>query len=206
MRIRIAALAAASGLAIAALPAHAATAKPQIVDATGDANGINQQFPGLGPNPPTVSTGPADLASADITTVLFSTNFLSKRVKGKTVKVPNGFTVTLSLAAAPTPNIEYRVAAAGGDCADIFFEYDSSVGTGGSDVRCPAALPATTDTDYGIKATVSGTKITWIVPNGIFHNGTVFSNLNAQTRTVEVVVTAPQVDYATSSTTFTLGK
>lgn len=205
MRIRLVALASAVGVVAAIAPAHAAGSKPQITDATGDANGINQQFPGLGPEPPTVQTAPADLAGADITSVLFSTNFVTKKVRGKKVKVANGFTVTLNLAAATMPNIEYRVAGAAADCANVFFEYDTAVGLEGSDVRCPGSTP-TSDTDYGITATASGTKITWVVPNGVFHNGTTFSSLNAQTRTIEGVVTAPQVDYATSSATYTVGK
>jgi hypothetical protein len=205
MRIRLVALAAAVGVVAAIAPAHAAGSKPQISDAVGDANGVNQQFPGLGPEPPTVKTAPADLAGADITTVQFVTNFVTKKVHGKKVKVANGFSVSLNLAAAPMPNIEYRVSGAAGDCASVFFEYDTSVGLGGSDARCPAT-PPNADVDYGITATVTGTKITWVVPNGVFRNGTTFSSLNAQTRTVEGVVTAPQVDYATSAATFTVGK
>lgn len=205
MRIRLVALASAVGVVAAIAPAHAAGPKPQITDAVGDANGINQQFPGLGPEPPTVQSAPADLAGADITTVQFVTNFVTKKVKGKKVKVANGFTLTLSLAAAPMPNIEYRVAGAAGDCTSVFFEYDTAVGLESSDVRCPGSTP-TADTDYGITASASGTKISWVVPNGVFRNGTTFSSLNAQTRTVEGVVTAPQVDYATSSATYTVGK
>ena len=206
MRIRHVALASAAGVTAAlAVPAHAAGPKPQIVDAVGDANGVNQQFPGVGPEPPTVQTAPADVAAADISTVLFATNFVTKKVKGKKVKVPNGFAVTLTLAAAPMPNVEYRVAAAAADCTSVFFEYDTSVALGSSDVRCPGATP-TTGTDYGVKATVSGTQISWVVPNGVFHNGTVFSSLNAQTRTVEGLITAPQIDYAASTATYTLGK
>jgi len=205
MRIRLLALASAVGVVAAIAPADAAGSKPQITDATGDANGINQQFPGVGPQPPTVQSAPADVAGADITSVLFSTNFVTKKVHGKKVKVANGFTVTLNLAAATIPNIEYRVSGAAADCASVFFEYDTAVGLEGSDVRCPGSTP-TADTDYGITATASGTKITWVVPNGAFRNGTTFSSLNAQTRTVEGVVTAPQVDFATSSATYTVGK
>ncbi|MDQ1747843.1 MAG: hypothetical protein QOD07_2106 [Frankiaceae bacterium] len=205
MRIRLVALASTVGVVAAIAPAHAAGPKPQITDAIGDANGVNQQFPGLGPEPPTVQTAPADLAGADISTVQFVTNFVTKKVKNKKVKVPNGFTVTMTLAAAPMADVEYRVAAAAGDCTSVFFEYDTSVGLGGSDVRCPATPPAS-DNNYGVTATASGTKISWVVPNGVFHNGTVFSSLNAQTRMVVGVVTAPQVDYATSNATYTLGK
>src|SRR4029077_20985555 len=119
-------------------PAHAAGPKPQITDPTGDANGINQQFPGLGPEPPDEQTAPADGAAADITSVLFETNFVTKKVHGKKVKVANGFTVTMTLAAAPTSDIEYRVSGAAGDCSSVFFEYNTAPALGGSDVRCPA--------------------------------------------------------------------
>jgi hypothetical protein len=207
MRIRLAALAAAAGLAAAVVPAHAATAKPQITDATGDANGINQQFPGLGPTPPQTSTAPADLASADITSVLFQTVFVTKKVKGKTVKVPNGFTITLNLAAAPGPNVFYRVSGAAADCASVFFEYDNTAGLSGSDARCPALpTPGSTQVDYGVKGKIVGTKIVWTVPNGVFKNGTTFSSLNAQTRLSEAAVVVPQVDYAESSATYKVGK
>lgn len=207
MRSRLVALGSAVCVVAAFAPAHAAAGpKPQIVDAIGDANGINQQLPGVGPEPPTVQTGPADIAAADISTVQFTTNFVTKKVKGKKVKVANGFTLTLTLAAAPMPNVDYRVSAAAGDCASVFFEYDTSVGLGGSDVRCPPATPTGTTTDYHVTAQATGTTISWVVPNGVFHNGTVFSSLNAQTRTVEGKVTAPQVDYASSAATYTLGK
>jgi len=205
MRIRPVVLVAAAGIVATVAPAHAAGPKPQIVDAIGDAKGINQQFPGVGPEPPTVQTAPADVAAADISTVLFATNFGTKKVKGKKIKIPNGFTVTLTLAAAPMPNVEYRVSATAANCTDLSFEYNTSVALGRSDTRCPGLTP-TSDTDYGVGATASGTTITWVVPDGVFHNGTVFSSLNAQTRTVEGLVTAPQIDYASSTATYTLGK
>jgi hypothetical protein len=205
MRIRPVVLVAAAGVVATVAPAHAAGPKPQVVDAIGDANGVNQQIPGVGPEPPTVQTAPADLSGADISTVQFVTNFVTKKVKNKKVKVADGFTVTLTLAAAPTPNVEYRVSAAAGKCKSVFFEYDTSIALGSSDVRCPGTTP-TDDTDYGVTATASGTKISWVVPGGVFRTGTVFSSLNAQTRMVEGVVTAPQIDFASSAATYTLGK
>ena len=204
MRTRLVAIAAAAGVAAAVMPAHAAGPKPQITDPTGDANGLNDQSTGTGV-PPSVSTAPADIAAADIVSVLFQTNFVTKTVKRKKVKVANGFTVTLTLAAAPTTDIEYRVSGAAADCSSVFFEDNTAPVTGGSDTRCPGATP-TTDVDYGVTATISGNKISWVVPNGVFHNGTVFSSLNAQTRTVEGAITAPQIDYAESGATYTVGK
>ena len=205
MRLRLCALSAVAAIGVTAVPSFAGAPKPQITDPVGDANGINQQFPGLGPEPPDVATAPADLSSADIVSVAFATTFVTKIVKHKPVKTPNGFTVTMVLAAAPTPNIEYRVSGAAGACTSVFFEYDTSVGTGGSDIRCPATPPATNVT-YAGTAAITGDKIVWTVPAGAFPNGTTFSQLNAQTRTVAVAVTAPQIDYATSGATYTVGK
>jgi hypothetical protein len=204
MKVRLCALAAVAGLAVAAFPAHAASApRPQITDPAGDANGINGQS--VTNAVPSVSTGPADLASADIRSATFATTFVTKVVKKKKVKVPNGFTLTFVLSAAPTPNIIYRVAGASADCQSLFFEYDTSIGTGGTTIRC-AALPPAPNVDYPGTATVKGSTIVWTVPNGAFRNGTVFSGLNAQTRTALVAVTAPQIDFAASSATYTVGK
>jgi len=204
MRARLVAVAAAAGVAVAMLPAHAAGPRPQISDPTGDANGLNDQGSGLG-SPPSMTTSPATIAGADITSVQFSTNFVTRVVKRKKVKVPNGFTVTLTLAAATTTDIEYRVSGAAADCMSVFFEFNTAPVTGKSGTRCPGGTP-TSNTDYGIKGSATGNKVTWVVPNGVFHNGTVFSELNAQTRTVEGAITAPQIDYAESAATYTVGK
>ena len=205
MRLRLSAIAALTAIAMAAIPSLAGPPKAQITDPVGDANGINQQFPGVGPNPPDTVTAPADLSSADIVSVTFATTFVTKIVKRKRVNTPNGFTVTMALAAAPTPNIEYRVSGAAGGCSSVFFEYDTSAQTGGADIRCPATPPAMSVT-YNGTAAISGSKIVWTVPAGAFPSGTTFSSLDAQTRTVAVAVTAPQIDYATSTATYTVGK
>src|SRR3954468_10764661 len=114
MRIRLATAAAAAGVAIVALPGHAATApKPQIADPTGDANGFNGQGVVTGtPEPAT----PADASGADIKSVLFQSTFKTKTVNGKVKKVPTGFTVSMALAAAPMSNVIFRVAASAGSC------------------------------------------------------------------------------------------
>lgn len=204
MHVRVAAFAAVAGLGVVIGPAHAAGAKPQIVDATGDANGVNQQIPGFGPDP-SVQTAPAEVAGADITTVRFTTTFATKKVKHKTVRVPNGFTVTMALAAAPVPNVDYRVSGTIGGCAGVQFEYSTATLAPGPQARCPGTTPAT-DSHYVVSGRISGSSVVWTVPNGVFHDGTVFSSLNAQTRTIVGVVTAPQIDYATSSATYTVGK
>ncbi|MBV9292820.1 MAG: hypothetical protein JO222_10265 [Frankiales bacterium] len=206
MRARLCALAAVSGLAVAAFPAHAATTKPkpQITDPTGDANGINGQsiVNGL----PSVGTGPAEFAPADITSVTFASTFTTKKVHGRVIKTPTGFTLTLALAAAPTdPEVEYRVSAAAAGCTNVFFEYGTDVATHGSDVRCPASVAASKAYTAG-PAKVSGNTITWTLSTKAFPVGTTFSSLNAQTRFNPAIITAPAFDDASSSGTFTVGK
>jgi hypothetical protein len=53
---------------------------------------------------------------------------------------------------------------------------------------------------------VKGTNITWTLPLSAFPIGTKFSALSAQTRFNPAVITAPQIDGATSTATFTVGK
>ena len=80
MRIRLAAAAAIGAATLLSLPSQAATPKPQLTDPAGDANGVNGQ--GLVVGFPSASTGPAQMASADIQKVLFQTTFIKKRVNG----------------------------------------------------------------------------------------------------------------------------
>jgi hypothetical protein len=211
MRTRLIGLAAAAGLAVAAFPAHAASApKPQITDPAGDANGVNDQ--GLGLPVPSSAT-PIDNSGADITSVLFQTTFVTKKVKKKTVKVPSGFTVTLNLSAAPAVQTDFRVSATTAGCGSsgsVRFEYSTSVAQTGGSADC---FGLTTNTAYaGVTTAVKGSAITWTVPIKDFPVGTVFSGLNASTRSVfsvphaPVGLTAPQWDGAASGTTYTVGK
>jgi hypothetical protein len=196
MRARIAtALAAISCMALAT-GSHAATAKPQIVDPKGDANAVNGQ--GFLIGGPTASS-PASVAAADITGVTFATTF--KRIHR--VRTATGFTVKMTLAAAPTGNFMYRVTAVGAGCDDLFFEYT----TGGTAVRCPATPPKP-DIDYDAPdAKVKGTSITWTIPSTAIRLKSKFTDLEGTTRVLAVVVTAPQVDDAyTDGATFTVGK
>jgi len=202
MRTRLFASAAVVALAAFAMPAHAGAVKPQIVDPAGDANDINDQ--GLGIADQSVST-PADLSSADILSVTFQTVFATKVVKGKKTQVPTGFTVTMTLAAAPGPAIEYRVSGAAAGCSSVFFEYSTSPAKGGSDIRCPATPPAS-NVAYPGQTIVKGNSIIWSVPINAFPKNTTFSSLNAQTRFNPAAVTAPQIDYASSNATYTVGK
>lgn len=204
MRARLITLAALGGLALASFPAHAATAKPQITDPTGDANGINDQ--GVGAPIPS-EAGPADFSAGDITSVSFTSTFVTRKVSGKLKRVPTGFTVKMALASAPTtPEVFYRVVASAADCTDVFFEYGTDVATGGSTVRCPATPPAPSTTYSDAAAVVKGNTITWTLPLRAFPVGTTFTSLTAQTRFNPAVVTAPQIDAAASTATFTVGK
>jgi hypothetical protein len=234
MRARLGAIVAATGIAIAVIPAHADSVTvtpgpaPQITDATGDANFINGQSV-LNGAPST--TTPADASSADIASVLFQTNYATqtlkktvvKVVKKKkikktitiTVKVPTGFSVTMNLASAPGPETEYRVIAAKGACTSFFFEYSTdavvdsgqisdTAGVHQTQVRCAAGE---TSVKYTVDpAKVTGNSITWTLPLSQVALGTKFTNLSAQTTVNPVVITAPSYDLASSAATFTVGK
>jgi hypothetical protein len=233
MRARLGAIAAVAGLAVAVVPAHAGSTTvsagptPQITDATGDANFVNGQS--LVTNAPSQST-PADQASADITSVLFQTTYVTKTIKTTvvkvvkkkkvkkvitvSVKVPTGFTVTMNLAASPGQETEYRVSATKGGCASFFFEYstdavvDSGAGSGTladqTQVRCASGEE---DGSYTIApATVKGGTITWTLPLSQMPLGTKFTNLSAQTTVNPLVITAPSYDIASSAATFTVGQ
>ena len=205
MRVRLAALAAVAAVGVAALPGEAGTTpKPQITDPTGDANGVNGQ--GTGGSVPSVATAPANDAAADITSVAFVSTFKVRRGKHGTVKVPTGFTVTMKLGAAPAPETFYRVTASLPTCTTLFIEYGTDVVTGGTAMRCPA-LPGATETDYVIPdAVVKANTVTWTVPVSALPAGTTLSTLHAETRFNPFRVTAPALDLADSSATFTIGK
>jgi hypothetical protein len=213
MRIRLAmplaAAAATVGAAVAALPSSAAT-PPQIVDAAGDANGINGQ--GVldllvDGGPDNVSSGPVGDAAADITSVRFATKFVARRVGARTVQVPAATVVTMTLAAPPTtPETFYRVYATTKTCSDLFLEYGTDIATGGPLVRCPSTDPTAKDKEYDATAAVKGSTITWTIPVSAIPAGTTFTALSADTRFNPAVVTAPIIDAARSTKTFTVGK
>lgn len=232
MRARLGAIVAAAGIAVAVVPAHAGTAvpagpAPQVTDQTGDANFVNGQS--IVNGAPSQST-PAQQASADITSVLFQTTFVTQTIKKTvvkivkkkkvkqvitlTVKVPTGFSVTMNLAAAPGPETEYRVLAAKGACTSFFFEYstDAVVDSGAgsavladqTQVRCTAGET----TSYTIEpATVTGSSITWKLPLSQVPLGTKFTSLRGQTTVNPIVITAPSYDLADGGTaSFTVGQ
>lgn len=215
MRNRLVPVAAIAVAATLAAPAIGATPKPspQIVDPVGDANALNDQDSGLGA-PPDTATAPADVASADITGVRFATRFVTRIVvrHGKRVKtkVPTDTLVTMTLAAPPTdPAMSYRVLVSMPGCDQLFIDYSTDVAIGGTSVSCPnvdPSHPTAASPTYDVDdAVVSGNTITWDLPVSEIRAGTKFTGLAAETRGA-VLVTAPELDYASSTTTFTVGK
>jgi hypothetical protein len=207
MRTRLITAAAVAGIAVAAVPSHAAVApKPQITDPTGDANGLNGQGVVTGaPEPAT----PADASGADIKSVLFQSTYKTKTVHGKVVKTPTGFTITMTMAAAPTlPNVIYRVASSAPICDTLFFEYSTVVSGGGGSARCAATVAPTSGPIAVTSVAVKGNSVIWTVPIKSIPAGQTLTALDAQTRFISSSpgVTAPQYDEATSSATYTVGK
>jgi len=208
MRIRLATAVAAAGIAVTALPGHAATLKPQITDPVGDANAVNGQ--GVATGAPEQST-PVDASGADIKSVLMQTTYKTTKAHGKRVKVPTGFTVTMTMAAAPTmPNVIYRVAASAPSCQTLFFEYSTAVSGSDGSARCAAELPTNSGDVAVTSVAVKGNSVIWTVPAKSVPVGQTLSGLDAQTRFISgtpgVSLTAPEYDEASSSATFTVGK
>jgi hypothetical protein len=202
-RTTVAGAAAAAALAATA-PCFAATAspRPQVVDPAGDANGINDQ--GEDVSGASAAT-PVDYSPADITSVTFANTFAKKGSK----LVLTGFTVTLKLAAAPGPQLVYRVTAATPSCANVFFEYDTAADATIGKARC-AGVP--TSKPIAITAAkVMGSSIVWTVPLASIPAKTRLSALGASVRglvggSTTPSATVPQIDAASSTATFTVGK
>jgi len=206
MRLRLVTATAVAGLVVAALPGHAATLKPQISDPAGDANGLNDQ--GAGAPVPSQSTGPAEYAGADITKVAFVSTFKTTRAHGKVIKKPTGFTVTMTLGAAPMPETFYRITAAIPACDSLFIEFGTDAATGGTAMRCPALPGQDGGIDYTVpEAVQKGSTIKWTVPVSALPAGTTLQSLHAETRGNPALITAPAIDIADGgSATFTIGK
>ena len=209
MRLRLVSLAATAAIAAAVFPAHAATVKPQLTDPVGDANGVNGQPETIqGPNP-NVATGPASYAADDIVSVSFVTNFVTKKVKRKTVKTPVSFTATLTLAAAPDPTHSYyAVTATSADCPDgINFEYSTEQSPlGFDDVNCFDSSGTGSFNDYpALPAVVKGNTISWTVSLSGMKAGTVLKDLGAFAG-IGFVGSMPTIDQAESTGTYTVGK
>lgn len=209
-KIRLVTLAASVGVVATMLPTHAATpasAKAQITDPAGDANGINDQGFGVAD---INGSAPVDDSNGDITSVVFATKFKTvtttktviKIVKGKKVKktvtvksqVPDGFTVTMNLSAAPDDNHSYDVNATHPLCdGTLDFNYSSGP-LGLNDISCLPSDPSSTDfPTFAGDVTAVGKSVVWTVPAGAFPNGSMFTDLVAQSSTA---VTLPYIDEA----------
>jgi len=220
MKLRLITFVASVGVVAAVLPSHATTApaapKAQITDPTGDANGVNDQ--GAGAATVNVS-GPADDANADIASVLFATKFKTvityktvkvtvkkkkviKRVPVKT-QVPDGFTVTLNLAAAPDGNHSYDVEATHPLCdGTVDFTYSTGL-LGLNEIDCLPSDPTADLVTFAGDAAVVGNSIVWTVPANAFPNGSAFTDLYAQT---ETALLEPLIDVAaTDGATYKVG-
>jgi hypothetical protein len=109
MRTRLPILAAVAAVALSAGAGHAAAPKPQIVDAAGDAVGMQ--------------------GTTDITSAVWSTtgDTVVTKVRGKkvTTYTPKKLVATLNLAAAPTANppLAYEVSADVAGCGEVRFTY-----------------------------------------------------------------------------------
>jgi hypothetical protein len=205
MRTRLIGLAAAAGLAVATLPAHAASApKPQITDPAGDANGLNDQ--GAGTPLPSVST-PVDDAAADITGITLQTVFVTKKVKHKTVKKPVGSTITVSFSGALDTNTFYAVSftSAGTSCKSVNLVYDTSSVPLYAQNRGICEDTTTGSTIAGPQAKVSGSNLVWSLPLSAFPVNTTLSNIGAQTLTGAVPLLVLD-QTAPSKVTFKVGQ
>lgn len=227
MRARLCAALATVAVGAALLPVYAdsapatsAAAHPQITDAAGDANGVNDQDTGTAQI--SAQTG-ADDAAADITSVLFQTVFKTTtttktivvitKKKGKkfritktittTTKVPNGFTVTMTLSAAPDSNTVYDVQATGSVCdGTIDMQFSSNAQIPVNDISClPASLSASSTTIAGTAAVV-GSTIVWTLPASAIPVKTALTGLFAQTF---LFTAEPTLDEAYGDGTYTVG-
>lgn len=161
MRKPVLYLALTATVAALVAPAAAATSpkpKPLVVkDAAGDANFVNSQSGLVPADPGSVST-PVQDAGSDI--LSFSLNRLAK---GKKVV---GFTATMTLAAAPSADRNFRVLMATDECQTFMLEYNTSSTLGPTaNLRhvCGASTTPTAEfTD--LPAAVKGSTITWTFP------------------------------------------
>jgi len=230
MRVRLTTIIAAAGIAAAVVPAGAATSPattgpaPQISDPVGDANGVNDQGSGSGVD--TSLSAPVDDANGDITSVVFQTKFklvtttkkvttvVKKRRVTKTIvvttKVPDGFTVTMNLSAAPDGNHAYDVFATNSTC-DGSLDFTYSTGPLGlNEVDCVGNFDPTNPTSLLDISTVSGEaavvgkSVVWTIPAGAFPVGGTFTDLSAQTELSPTL--DPVMDEAKGTATYKVGQ
>ena len=210
MHVRPVVLAALAALAVA-MPQAGAAAKPQVTDVAADANGINAQGQSAPVPDKGTPTGPASYAAADIISVQWKSTVVKKKV--------TGYTITLTLGAAPAAGLTYRIESASPTCASLWSEYrvDPS-GTAKTGLRCAEHQIAYANVPTAV---VKGSTITWTVPLAVlgkpYKAGTPLDKLGAQTRgfiwfagqTVPLPLlgntsglTVPQLDHATSDAVF----
>jgi hypothetical protein len=210
MRARLLTTSAALAVAALALPSHAATARPQITDATGDGNAINDQ--GLGVARVPEQKTPSEYSGGDIKSVVFKTILVKK---GKRM-VPNGFTVTMNLAGAPGPQTDYRITAHTANCdaagGEVRFQYDTPAAGPAGGAQCYSTTATKPMPIATSKVAVRGTSIVWTLPAKAVPVGTGFTNLAASTRVVfpgspsPRSATAPAVDVANGTAIYVYGK
>lgn len=217
MRTRLVLLAALAAAAAAVPQAGAAPVKPpQVHDLKGDANGVNAQgFEDTATMVPDggTATDPASYGPADIQSVRWTSTIVKKKL--------TGYTISLTLGAAPAPGVVYRVESSSPLCAGLWAEYRIDyTGAGNGNLRCTD--PATRYTIPPVK--ITGSTITWTIPLKVlgkgYKAGTILDGLGAQTRgfvwllgqSVDVPtlgpttgLTVPQLDHATGTAAWKLG-
>lgn len=187
----------APALALALLAPHveAAPAAPQITDPSGDAN-----LTGNAVYDTATPVGNQDYA--DVVSVLWQSTKATKKVKGKNVTSVTGFTVTATLAGAPTPpaptQLVYRMLASTPNCGFIGVVYyteksrDETIPVSGLRDNCggiptrltPIAMPK-----------ITGNTITWTVPLSAIPKDT---KVNAGSKLVDLWFEVRQLqDYQT---------
>lgn len=154
-------------------PAYGGPPSPQIVDARGDANGVNHQgwLDLVGVPDPSRPTEPASYAAGDVLSVRWGVTYARRRV--------SALTVTLTLGAAPAEGLSYLIKGDARGCdGPLRVSYDTiagerptaSIGCGGLWLR-------------GAYAVVSGARIVWTVPlaalRGRISQGDVLTRLEA---------------------------
>jgi hypothetical protein len=178
-----------------------AKASPLVVkDATGDANGVNDQG-GILPAAPEQSNESVSQKSADI--VSFS---LGRIDDGKKVKA---FVGKLTLAGPPAEGTDYRIKMSTAECATYFLEYEWAPGLGAAGEVRHNCDGGTTSTFEPVDASVSGNTITWTIPikslPGTAKLGTVLTVEGAQT-SVETAAIFPGLDQVVTEKTFKIGQ
>ena len=210
---RVGALAAIGLLAVVGTGASAAPAPFKavaITDAAGDGNALNGQ--GLTDAPSTAT--PANYSGGDIVGISWVTN-------GTKAK-PNGFTVTMTLSAAPGPSTIFRVTTATAECSTFWLNYSATADgklTQSLQHNCPgfvsASATGTTESVTLANVVVKDKTIVWTVkaselPKAVVA-GTTLTELSGHTRFYAGTgatggATVPMIDEAAGDGSFVYGK